>query len=64
MTGPLMVAAICCLPLEEEESFNLGQHGLLVWLLAGRLVYIRNSFIPHPVKSTMGLADGLEDLPC
>lgn len=36
----------------------------VVWLLAERLVYIRNSFIPHPVKSTTGLVEGLEDLPC
>lgn len=36
----------------------------VVWLVAGRLVYIRNSFILHTVKSAMGLVEGLEDLPC
>lgn len=47
---------------EEEESFQLYKR--VVWLVAGRPVYIRNSFILHTVKSAMGLVEGLEDLPC
>lgn len=49
-------------PGEEEERFQLYKR--VVWLVAGRLVYIRNSFILHTVKSAMGLVGGLEDLPC
>lgn len=52
------------IPGEQVEELQPVAACTVVWLLAGRLLYIRNSFIPHPVKSTTGLVEGLEDLPC